>query len=241
MGKRINSLQEQTSIGNDMWLLISGSNGDYKISPKTMQELANMAKLFGAGEEIPQNADLNNYTDIGRYYSPTAAVSNTIVNTPYKTGGFELIVAQIGTAGKVQIMITMSNTTRIFAHVYVDYNWTEWMTLSGDRSTNGFKVGSYNKTEDLLYKATEVSMTNFVKSDSFQDVYVDLGTSPGKIIQFDFTITNGKYTYTLPYFPFGSGEAETFFWNVEGSKVTFRNKAAWGSDYTMTIGIWYTR
>lgn len=239
MGKRIYGLSEQTSIEDDMWMLLSGSNGDYKIAPKTLQELANMAKMFGCGTEISKNADLNNYTDAGRYYAATSAITNTITNTPYTTGGFELIVSDIGKLNKLQIMITMSDVVRMFARVRIDDSWSRWCTLSGDRLLNGHKVGAFDKTNDLMYKATEVKMTSFVKSDSMTEIAIDLGVTPKKIVQFDFAITNGTYTYTLPYFSYSAGNVGTYLWNVEGSTIKFMNNVDWGSAYTLLIGIWY--
>lgn len=91
-------------------------------------------QIFGLGEKIPANADLNNYTNTGIYYSASASNSKTLENTPYTTGGFRFEVSRISSInGFMQRIYPNSSTLGcFFIRVFVDGAFGLWFKYSGE-------------------------------------------------------------------------------------------------------------
>lgn len=86
--------------------------------------------FFGVGEEIPQNSDCDSYTTVGSYTVATAAVAQTMTNTPFSVG-FKMFVIRLSTAERyVQIAIPNSQNITIKIRQYNGSLWTEWKTLT---------------------------------------------------------------------------------------------------------------
>ena len=67
------------------------------------------------GVEIPSNADLNTYTNVGSYRSTSSTVSKTLYNTPYTETGFKLEVFNTTSANQIIQEITCnSDSCRIY-------------------------------------------------------------------------------------------------------------------------------
>lgn len=82
-------------------------------------------------EVIPAGADLNNYTTAGTYLSRNATNSATLVNTPYTSGNFKLVVVQ-NLVGYLSQLLMTSNKNYGY---YVRYKngdsveWSAWINL----------------------------------------------------------------------------------------------------------------
>lgn len=59
------------------------------------------ASTVVAGVEIPSNANLNTYTNVGSYRSTSSTVSKTLSNTPYTETGFKLEVFNTTSANQI--------------------------------------------------------------------------------------------------------------------------------------------
>lgn len=111
----------------------------YKQSVK--EQIDNITdQIFGYGEKIPANSDLDNYKNPGIYYSSIAADSETMMNTPYKTGGFRLEVTRISSVdGCKQILYPNSRTIGTFyirTYFANDDVFGSWFKFQGTEVTD---------------------------------------------------------------------------------------------------------
>ena len=79
--------------------------------------------------QISENADLNTYTKIGTYYSPSTAVSNTIKNTPWK-GAFKLIVENVNNDERIRQTIYGNALTCDTYFRYYNGSWGSWYKVN---------------------------------------------------------------------------------------------------------------
>ncbi|MDE6500812.1 MAG: pyocin knob domain-containing protein [Ruminococcus sp.] len=95
------------------------------------------SQLFGLGNRINSGDDLDSYSTPGIYYSNNASLSGTLVNTPYKTGGFRLEVSRISTSsGFLQKLYPNSKILGVFfIRWYTDNAMGEWFRYSGETVT----------------------------------------------------------------------------------------------------------
>ena len=80
--------------------------------------------------DIPLNADLNDYTNIGTYRCTDASLSQTLKNNPYKGGAFKLIVEHINLDIRIRQTIYANNQN---CNTYVRYyndNWGSWHLIT---------------------------------------------------------------------------------------------------------------
>lgn len=79
------------------------------------------------GTDIPENADLNNYTTPGTYQAPNDATGETIKNTPYKFA-FKLIVENFAYY-KVQ-RVQGQGSDELWQRTYTNNGWTNWVQIA---------------------------------------------------------------------------------------------------------------
>lgn len=75
---------------------------------------------------IPQDADLNNYTDVGEYCNPYSAVSATLLNCPVSSSGFRLTVEKLYSDEPTQTLESYSGI--IYKRTYNSSTsaWLDW-------------------------------------------------------------------------------------------------------------------
>ena len=123
-------------------------------------EIVKNSAVLSNGTEIPENADLDTYTTPGVYYSPTAARSATLSNSPTTTSGFKLLVMHAGYSYdvnfKTQILINgASAIAMIWMRTGLNGAWQSWNCLTrGDLNSMFMVPSSY---EDLRTKARKIS------------------------------------------------------------------------------------
>ena len=83
---------------------------------------------------IPQDADLNNYTDVGEYCNPYSAVSATLLHCPVSASGFRLTVEKLYSDEPTQTLESYSGI--IYKRTYNSSGsaWLDWrkITLDGN-------------------------------------------------------------------------------------------------------------
>lgn len=90
------------------------------------------APSLDRGNAINNGDDLNDYSGIGTYYSASASVSASLVNCPYSTANFKLLVFHCGTTSFItQMIITGASNPRIFMRAYASGSWTAWLKFEG--------------------------------------------------------------------------------------------------------------
>lgn len=77
--------------------------------------------------------DLNSYTTAGNYYSENATTSSSLSHTPYTTGLFRLIVSEITSTSRIQIIFTANSSEKIMYYrssTNSGSTWTGWRLIS---------------------------------------------------------------------------------------------------------------
>ena len=143
------------------------------------------------GIEIPAGADLDEYKDVGIYYSPDSITSQTLINTPWTGSNFKLIVEQPGASTyRKQRVITGSSAHREYNRSYVDGVWSKWGCVLDTSSTFEFPFSS-SQTVGVLKNRMDginfypvwgcVDITNLglnLNDLTYSGVYMWRGTAP---------------------------------------------------------------
>ena len=89
-------------------------------------ELKNKYDIATIGVNIPNGANLNDYTTVGVYRSISGAVSATLLNVPYVDAGFKLVV-EVGYGTNHRIQTAYCGTVnRRFTRTLVEGTWSQW-------------------------------------------------------------------------------------------------------------------
>lgn len=150
------------------------------------------AAMVGQGEAIPANANLNDYTTPGTYYSVSGANSATLTNTPYSETGFKLEVMNTVSANHwIQEIKANSASARTYRRIgSKDGGWQSWykiMQSAGDALSIG--DGGTGATTD---RAAEYNICNGMSEST-------VATSDSTLIvcklNASASTTNGALTY----------------------------------------------
>lgn len=137
------------------------------------------------GEELPDSADLNDYTELGMYYCNSASKAATFQNCPVTNSNFKLIVQRAGHNAYVhQTIIVGNGAARTFQRAKTDA-WNSWFenysassvvaianggtgatSASGARSNLG--LGSYALLSSL--PCTYISAADDLGGDHFMAI-----------------------------------------------------------------------
>lgn len=114
---------------------------------------------------IPNGSDLNDYTTPGHYYTPNAAASQTIQNTPYTGSGFKLIVEKLSSNSHVLQTLKGVNSKFVYYRAASDSDFRDWLTpvTNADLDNPFFlKIGSdSNKWGGLDVKISDSEYLRF--------------------------------------------------------------------------------
>lgn len=114
------------------WTLSQAGTAAYTKS-EVDQKIAEI-DILRQGEEIPDNADLNTYTEIGAFYSPNSARTSTIYNRPWSGSGFKLIVLSISSVSKMHILLPISNNAdSLFFRSRTTSGFRPWYKIQGSQ------------------------------------------------------------------------------------------------------------
>lgn len=92
-----------------------------------------LAKItFKTGEQIAENTDLNNIKELGVYFSPTAAISETLLNAPTKAYGFRLEVREIISNTRIAQWLYPNAKGVFYTRNLLTAGWSNWYKFSGE-------------------------------------------------------------------------------------------------------------
>ena len=93
--------------------------------------------VYGMGEEIPNNSDLDDYTTPGTFYVLNSTNAATIANKPAGGSGFRLIVSLTSAANRQRQEFYKPTTpdTIYIRNVGTDGNWSDWYQFNGTAVT----------------------------------------------------------------------------------------------------------
>lgn len=118
-------------------------------------------------EQIPANADLNNYTTAGVYYCSSSANTQSLSHTPYTEGiwidgttGFRLeVYITTGTGYGLQILYTHNVVQRTYIRSLNGGTWRAWHRIIGDDEV-------YYRHSDTLSITTYTNLNGFITSST---------------------------------------------------------------------------
>lgn len=162
--------------------------------------------------------DLNDFKTPGNYYSPNATNSQYIVNSPYTTGGFSLIVREIQSENMIRQELFYGRTNWQRHYSSVEGTWSEWlrylMTAFPETTAADFvtEIGVWNVDDNdtnkgywryRVWKSGAVDMNGLVKVTPVTEG--TLGTAgvyysavitldlPFEVVNFQFTGSSTSY------------------------------------------------
>ena len=93
-------------------------------------------KIYGSGEIIPDNSDLNDYRTPGKYGVSTSAHANTISNIPEGGSGFTLLVMGLNeSTSYVRQTYIKSNRSGYYYVRHYTGSWSDWYKFEGTALT----------------------------------------------------------------------------------------------------------
>ena len=119
---------EMQSSGN--WILKVAGTATYTKSE--IDTMLSQIDILRQGTEISENANLNDFVEIGAYYSPNSARTATLTNCPWTGSGFKLIVFSISTTSKMHVLMPISNSADcIFFRSRISSGFRPWYKIRG--------------------------------------------------------------------------------------------------------------
>lgn len=132
----INSLQlEQGSIATEYEkyiepkIYVKNDNNVYE-EYFNKDKIDNLEILQVAKTNIPNNSNLDNYIDVGTFYSSSANNSSTLINSPITSSAFKLVVEHLARTDRIRQTLYTNNLT---ADTYVRHKldlWGKWHKIS---------------------------------------------------------------------------------------------------------------
>lgn len=139
------------------------------VTSNIQTQLNDKLSLSG-GTAIPSNADLNTYTTPGVYIAGGSSVANSLINPPFTSSGFKLIVIDGYISGRV-IQFAVGNGNNWWHRYYSGSSWTEWAVI--------YDTANKPSLSDLGVTATaaELNKMDGVTATTAELNYVDGVTS----------------------------------------------------------------
>lgn len=170
------------------------------------------------GDIITASSDLNDFKTPGNYYSPSADISNGITNTPYKDGGFSLIVRELQSQNMIRQELFYGRTNWQRHYSSVTNSWSDWlrylMTTYEESTAADFvtEIGVWNIDDSdpnlgywryRKWKSGAVDMNGLIKVTPVNEgtlgtagvyysevIHIDL---PFEVVNFQFTGSSTSY------------------------------------------------
>ena len=162
--------------------------------------------IYGRGTAITAGDDLDDYYTPGVYYSPDAATSATITNTPYTAGNFKVVYIPTGGTNSdalsdygIQVLIVPSTAGR-WLYIRSRHNgaWRSWLRIANENDVagvySGFSERSVNYSYTLAANGTDATNLKTLIDADVPTGYKFLSIS-------GFTSNNSNaYIYTARYY-----------------------------------------
>ena len=129
--------------------------------------LEGVVKKIISPKTISENENLNNYTEVGMYYCPTASVATTLTKCPVtnafslfveKTSGYENACTQTITSYDGSVMMKYVRVIQTYEGTFQDSGWLQ-IPLSSKAVPNGSNLNDYYNV-GFYYNGLSASTTN---------------------------------------------------------------------------------
>lgn len=140
-------------------ILESGTIGDLLVTlSKMVSNLRWINNRFLNPVSIPANANINNYTDPGNYFTATKEVAETITNTPFTETSYQMLVFSYATQQRFQVAWRNNIASPIKYRVrnYLG-EWGDWIQLAKESEIEN--IGDYVDSESLSSSKSVASGT----------------------------------------------------------------------------------
>ena len=135
---------------------------------------------------IPENADLNTYTEPGNYATLTTAIAGSVLHKPY-TGSipFRLIVSGFSSASsaKMQFLIAQGSTINVYKRIYNGTVWRDWAKLATEAEVTAAIATAGSNAESLISALTDKVISaqdraTTITATNVQDYFTDADNAP---------------------------------------------------------------
>lgn len=129
--------------------------------------LERVVKKIISPKTISENEDLDNYTEVGMYYCPTASVATTLTKCPVtnafslfveKTSGYENACTQTITSYNGSVMMKYVRVIQTYEGTFQDSGWLQ-IPLSSKEVPNGSNLNDYYNV-GFYHNDTSANTTN---------------------------------------------------------------------------------
>ena len=118
--------------GAGQWIQQQAGTSTYTRAEVDALLLLASTAMMRQGDEIPQGANMDDYTDAGAYYSPNSTRTASLYNRPWSGSGFKLLVFSISTTSKTQLYFPMSQSAHsIFQRNRITSGWQNYYEHEG--------------------------------------------------------------------------------------------------------------
>lgn len=181
------------------------------------------------GTEIPENADLNDYTTPGVYYCPSAAIAGTLTNAP-ASNAFKLIVGRTVLSTRFFQIAILNVSGPVIWKRYYNGSWSAWVRSfaeGADAAAARSQLGAAAAPTVVIKNGT---LTGSTYASSVE--YTVSGT--GTVI-----VYAGIYSDTTE--DFGTWQAEIYYDGTlimgEGSRLTEGRNERFGASTSVPIAV----
>lgn len=155
--------------------------------------------------DIPENADLNDYTTHGNYFCSTSVKAKTLKNTPKGLNyAFKLTYEEIAANNQAVQKIVENSTGNEYIRVKVGNNWSDWINRGVISVFNTFsQLGITNLPCTTLdvYKAMPENSIALLGTDTTNGIS-DLPASTGVL---EITKLSSSYRYKITFYKSSGG------------------------------------
>ena len=118
---------------------------------------AKMDNVYGYGNAITSNSNLNDYTQPGSYYCPNSAVAGSLTNSPITNAGFRLVVESItNTAGRlIQTLNANGNDGCFYQRKQTSQGMSPWYKFAGTQVESAQSAASLMQAGRLDAELTD--------------------------------------------------------------------------------------
>lgn len=155
--------------------------------------------------DIPENADLNNYTTVGNYFCSTSVKAKTLKNTPKGLNyDFKLTYEEIAANNQAVQKIVENSTGNEYIRVKVGKNWGEWINrgvISVFNTFSQLEITNLPCTTLDVYKAMPENSILLLGTDTTNGIS-DLPASTGVL---EITKLSSRYRYKITFYKSSGG------------------------------------
>lgn len=147
----------EASLSARLAEIVSDFEADQQRQDAEIATKAKMDNVYGYGDAITSNSNLNDYTQSGSYYCPNSAVAGSLTNSPITNAGFRLVVESItNTAGRfIQTIHANGNDGCFYQRKQTSQGMSPWYKFEGTQVASSQSAASLMQAGRLDAELTD--------------------------------------------------------------------------------------